>query len=102
MTRAHTKEEMREMFLQLCRETALYWSTVECKTPRKMCDGVVFSMLNIIDGMSGGFPAAIDLVMQPHPDDKEYNISINENWVEPGQVINDDVMLHEFYFQKNE
>lgn len=102
MSEAYTKEEMREMFLARCRETAFYWSTVECKTPREMCDGVVFSMLNIIDGMSGGFPAAIDLVMQPHPDDKEYNISDNENWVEPGQVINDDVMLHEFYFQKNE
>jgi hypothetical protein len=57
-------------------------------------------MLNIIDGMSGGFPAAINLTMEPHPDDKEYCISNDENWVEPGQVINDDVMLHEIFVSK--
>ena len=100
MTRAHTKEEMREMFLHQCREAAFFWSRVEGRTPREMCDGVVFSMLNIIDGMSCGFPAAIDLVMQPHPDDKKYNISNDENWVEPGQVINYDVMLHDCYYTK--
>jgi hypothetical protein len=98
MIEAYTKEEMREMFLYLCRDIARYWSRVEDKTPREMCDGVVFSMLNIIDGCSGGFPAAIDLVLEPHPDDKEYNISNNEKWVEPGQVINNDVMLHDCYY----
>ena len=97
MTKAYTKEEMRQMFLYVCEDTAKYWSEVEGKTPREMCDGVVFSMLNIFDGMSGGFPAAIDLVMQPHPDDKDYCISNDQNWVEAGQVINDDVMLHEQY-----
>ena len=97
-SKAYTKEEMREMFLYQCRAAAYYWSTVEDRTPREMCDGVVFSMLNIIDGMSGGFPAAISLMMEPHPDDKEYNISNDENWVEPGQIINDDVMLHEQYY----
>ena len=97
MTKPYTKEEMREMFLDNCKALAQFWSTVENKTPREMCDGVVFSMLNIMDGMSGGFPAAINLVMEPHPDDKDYCISNDENWVEPGQVINDDVMLHEHY-----
>ena len=97
MTEPYTKEEMREMFLDNCKALAQFWSTVENKTPREMCDGVVFSMLNIMDGMSGGFPAAINLVMEPHPDDKDYRISNDENWVEPGQVINDDVMLHEHY-----
>jgi hypothetical protein len=50
--------------------------------------------------MSGGFPAAISLMMEPHPDDKEYNISDGANWVEPGQIINDDVMLHEIFVSK--
>jgi hypothetical protein len=35
--------------------------------------------------------------MEPHPESKEYDISNDENWVEPGQVINDDVMLHELF-----
>lgn len=65
-----------------------------------MCDGVVFSILNIIDGMSGGFPCAIDLAMSPHPDDKDYYIGNEEQWIEQGQVINDDVMLHELFCQK--
>lgn len=100
MTKPYTKEEMREIFIAECKATAFFWSRVEDRTPREMCDGVVFSILDIIDGMSGGFPAAINLVMEPHPDDKEYNISNAEQWVEPGQVINDDVMLHEVYVSK--
>jgi len=100
MTKPYTKEEMREMFIAQCRATAHFWSIVEDKTPREMCDGVVCSILNIIDGMSGGFPAAINLTMEPHPDDKEYCISNDENWVEPGQVINEDVMLHEVFLSK--
>jgi hypothetical protein len=100
MTRPYTKEEMREMFLAQCKSVAFSWSREKDRTPREMCNGVVFSMLNIIDGMSGGFPAAINLVMEPHPDDKEFCISEGENWVEPGQVINDDVMLHDLFYSK--
>jgi hypothetical protein len=100
MTRPYTKEEMREMFIAQCKAVSFSWSTAKDQTPREMCDGVVFSMLNIIDGMSGGFPAAINLTMEPHPDDKKYCISNDENWVEPGQVINDDVMLHEIFVSK--
>ena len=98
MTRPHTKEEMREMFIDTCKAIAFHWSRVEDQSPREMCDGVVFSIFNIIDGCSGSFPAAINLAMEPHPDDKEYNISNDEKWVEPGLVINDDVMLHETYY----
>jgi len=99
MTESYTKEEMREMFLAQCRAVVFHWSRVEDRTPREMCDGVVFSVLNIIDGMSGGFPAAINLVMEPHPDDKEYCISNDEKWVKNGQIINDDVMLHDCYYR---
>jgi hypothetical protein len=97
MTEPYTKEEMRQMLLDHCKSIAFYWSRLEGGTPREMCDGVVFSMLNIFDGCSGGFPCAINLAMEPHPESKEYDISNDENWVEPGQVINDDVMLHELF-----
>jgi hypothetical protein len=99
MTKPYTKEEMRQMFLDLCRDTARFWSKVENRTPQEMCDGVVFSMLNIIDGTSSGFPAAISLQMEPHPDDKQYNIDNGEQWVENGQIINDDIMLHDLYYK---
>jgi hypothetical protein len=97
MPKAYTKEEMRQMFLDHCRSIAFYWSQLGDITPREMCDGVVFSILNVFDGCSGGFPCAIDLVMAPHPEDKDYHTSNGENWVEPGQVINDDVMLYELF-----
>ena len=54
MTDPYTKEEMRQMFLDHCQTIAFYWSHLEYKTPRERCDGVVFSMLNIFDGCSGG------------------------------------------------
>lgn len=95
----YTKEEMRKMFLKECRDIAQFWSGLEGKTPEEMCDGVVFSLLNVFDGMSGGFPCAIDLVMSPHLEDKQYYIDNGEKWIQQGQVINDDVMLHELYFQ---
>jgi len=97
MTEPYTKEEMRQMFLDNCKSIASYWSQLGDITPREMCDGVVFSILGAIDGCSGGFPCAIDLVMKPHMEDKDYHTPNGENWVEPGQVINDDVMLHELF-----
>jgi hypothetical protein len=42
MTEPHTKEEMRQMFLDECQSIAFYWSRLEDKTPRERCDGVVF------------------------------------------------------------
>jgi hypothetical protein len=97
MAEPYTKEEMRQMFLDQLQSIASYWSQLGDITPREMCDGVVFSILNVFDGCSGGFPCAINLVMEPHPEDKAYHISRAVNWVEPGQVINDDVMLHELF-----
>ena len=96
--RPRTKEEMRELFLDCCRSVADYWSRVEGRTPREMCDGAIFSLLNILDGTAGDFPCAVNLVMQPHSSDRQFCISEGENWVEEGQVINDDVMLHEMYY----
>jgi hypothetical protein len=98
MPEAYTKEEMRQMFLDQLQSIASYWSQLGGVTPREMCDGVVFCVLSVFDGCSGGFPAAIDLALAPHPEDKEYYTSNGENWVEPGQVINDDVMLHDLFY----
>ncbi len=100
--RSYTKEEMREMFLYQCRTIAKYWSRVKDQTKEEMCDGVVFSILSVIDGGSGGFPCAIDLVLRPHPEDKDYWITEGENWVEDGQVINNVTNLHDYYFKRGQ
>lgn len=99
----YTEEEVREMFLASCKHIARYWASVEdphIQTNLDRCDGVVFSILNILDGMACNFPAAIDLVVRPHNEDKAYRIGQGERWVEDGLVINSDVMLHDLYHKK--
>lgn len=105
MSQAKTKEEVREEFLRKVKTIVKFWAT--CKIPEPMrdtieerCDGVAFSILNIFDGTSMGLPA-IDLALCPHEDDKAYYIERDENWYEPGMIINDDVHLHHEYCNLN-
>lgn len=95
MSKAKTKEELMDDFVSSAKHLADYWSRIESITDKGKCDGVVHSILVMIDGMSGAFPCAIDLVMRPHPEDKQYNIDNDDDYIEDGMVINDDVMLHE-------
>lgn len=95
MSRAITKEEARETFLEQIKTIVDYWSELEQpKSVKDRCDGVAFSILAMIDGCSVGIPA-LDISISPHPDDKQYHIDNGENWYEDGMVINDDCLLHE-------
>ena len=76
---------------------AAYWANEERATVREKCDGVAFSILNIFDGTSGGMPA-FDLLVSPHPDDKQYHINEGSNYYEPGMMIND-CHLHDMYYK---
>lgn len=95
--RAYTVEETRENFLATLRNLSFYWSRQD-GTMRENCDGLCFSILSLIDGSSASFPA-IDLVICPHPDDKEYKKANGDNWYEPGEVFND-CMMHELWHRK--
>jgi hypothetical protein len=98
MSRAYTAEEARDMFLSAARMLAHYWATTpQGGTTQERCEGVVFSLLNCIDGTSGSFPCALDLTLRPHPDDKAFHIAEDESYFEPGMVIND-AMLHELFY----
>ena len=97
--RAKTAEEVRDEFLDTVHMLAHYWSIQPDKTPREMCDGLAFSILGLLDGVHMEFPA-VDIVLQPHPDDMEYNIENGEDWYEPGMVINGDCHLHELYYNR--
>lgn len=92
---AISEEELRAQFMDGARCTARYWAGLEGKTSLEVAEGVVHSILCMIDGCSSAFPAAIDLVARPHPDDKEYNIRNGEDWVEDGTVLNANTSLHE-------
>lgn len=87
---AHTKEQARDELLSYVRNYCAYWAR-EGKSPKDMCEGLAFSILNIFDGTAGMLPA-FDIVCRPHPDD-------NGHPFVDGMVINDDCQLHELFVQ---
>lgn len=91
--RAWTAEEMKERFLRLLLATADEWARYPSKTPQERCEGLAVSMLATFDG-EGDLPA-VDLVLRPHENDKEYHQGLEENWIEDGTVINANDSLHE-------
>ncbi len=97
--RAYTKEEVRKNFLLCVLSLADYWATVEERDVREKLHGLVFSLMTIFDGGAMEFPA-LNIVLDPHPEDKDFCIEEGENWCEPGMIINDDVQLHELLCQE--
>jgi hypothetical protein len=98
-SRAHTAEEAQKMFLDQARSIARYWANLQGKTPRERCEGVVFSMLVMIDGGSAGLPA-FDLVACPHPDDEKFHREEGENFWQDGMAINSNTQLHEQFHER--
>ena len=96
MAKAKTKEQVRADLLDTIRSYAEYWDKVDRKTSIEKLHGLAFSILGIFDGTTPGLPA-LDIVLRPHPDDKEYQKDQDEDWFEDGMVINDDVHLHDKY-----
>lgn len=96
--RAYTTDEARYHFL--CHLSALsrYWAKLPDKTKQERLDGLVHSILNVFDGTSGGM-CALDLVLCPHPSDKEFHQSEGSNWYEPGLAINGIVHMHKEWFE---
>lgn len=95
MSRAKTTEEARLNFLDQIRGLTDYWANLSGDHDAKYrCEGVAFSMLSLIDGCSG--MPAMDISLAPHEDDKQFHIDNDENWYEPGMVIND-CMLHDLW-----
>lgn len=88
VSRAYTKEEIREQFLEHIKELIKYWARLPNKSLEDVGEGVAFSILNIFDGTTMNLPA-FDITVRPHPDDKGYNVARNENWYKDGTVIND-------------
>lgn len=95
--RAWTAGELRDQFMDTCRAYADWWAdpahSPDSTWPERV-QGLLHSLLVIVDGGNGGLPA-FKLLADPHPDDKQYHISEGENWIEPGTEITEDVSLHE-------
>lgn len=81
-----------------------YWSSPSVahaghSTEQSRMEGLCHSIQAYLDGRTLS-SCAIDLVLAPHPNDKEYCINQGENWFEPGMIINE-VSLTETFYQFN-
>lgn len=100
--RAVTAEELRDQLLDHMLCMARYWAELESEnhtTVLSKIEGFAHSVLVMLDGCScsSGLPA-FDLVAKPHPDDKQYHIDNEENWIEDETRISD--MLHEHWYKR--
>lgn len=96
MSKSKSVEQVRGEFIDQVKVIASYWARLPNKTEMERCDGVAFSILNILDGCSN--MPAFDLLVSPHEDDKQFNIDEGEDYYEPKMMIND-CMLHDAYFK---
>ena len=101
MSRPHTPKEMRERFLNYTRAIVDYWEREGGLSERDRMEGLVFSMLIMLDGEAVGIPA-FNLVPAPHPLDREEHRLLDENWwPDDGTPMNSGVALHEEWCARN-
>lgn len=96
--RPYTKEELCENLIKHIHHLIEYWDNEPVSSKDKL-EGLGHSILSAIDGCTIAVPGSYKLVTDPHPSDKEYCISHNLNYVEPGIAINDEVYLHAQFFK---
>lgn len=96
--RAWAEDEVIDRFIKSAQNIAAYWSKQRKYSRLDMCEGVAFSLLSLLDGCTMALPR-MKLVLDPHPEDKEFLQSEGENWFEPGMEI--DTVLHEQFFKKD-
>jgi hypothetical protein len=92
--KAYTKKEVRDKFLYYIKSLEKYWLELPNKTVEERLNGLIFSILVTFDGESIEFPA-MDIVLSPHPSDKQYHIDRGDKWYSNKIAFNDDVCLHE-------
>ncbi len=105
--RAHTQEEMQDLFLDQIAARVNYWAHVDIQ-PNKgeteahaRLSGLAFSILTILDGCSE-LPS-FEIVPTPAEGDREFLIEEGENYWPPSELpenvatIHGGSMLHELY-----
>lgn len=96
MSRAYTEDEVRKHFLDQLKALADYWA-ITGQDPQDACEGLVFSILALLDGVA--LMPAFEVRLSPHPDDKQFHQDQGENWYEPGTEVTDG-SLHDAWSQK--
>lgn len=103
MSRAYTKAEMRDLFVNEVLARARYWATVKRSDEDKLL-GLAHSVLVILDGLASGMPA-FEVIPVPHESDEAYHRKNGSNWwptpygavrkVVESYGIHEGVLLHE-------
>ena len=103
MSRPFTKEECREMFMSHVRSMVKYWQGIYFErkvSGYEAIEGMVHSLLCIIDGVSGGLHA-FRLIPAPYPGDKQDAIKHNENyWPDDIDIADAPDYLHHMLHRK--
>jgi hypothetical protein len=76
--REYTEEEVCRQFLETVWTYIDYWHNLPDKTCRGKLEGLAFSLMAILDGVSS-LPSFV-VAPVPHPGDKKYNKEEGENW----------------------
>lgn len=98
MSRALSKEELREQVMQHIRSVVDKAATQAGLTEQERCDVVAIAILGLLDGAYVNLPG-FDIVARPHPDDMPYDIANGNDYIQDGTVINDDCQLRELYYR---
>lgn len=98
MSREYTQQEIQNEFLNNIRGMVDTWSQADMSDKGKLL-GLAFSILAMIDGTTPGFPQ-IELVLNPHPDDKQYRTKQGLNYYPEGATIAVDDSLHDLWHKR--
>ena len=80
----YTTDEIREKVLTHIKKMSVYWESQKNMPSCEKLDGLVFSILSMLDGCSMDLPGFI-VAPDPHPSDKEYHIDNNEKYFPDNQ-----------------
>lgn len=97
MSAIYSKEDVVEKLLLRIKAIRDFWLYEDQSDDVKTkIDGFIFSLLNMFDGGTIDIPH-LNISCDPHPCDKEFCVSNEQDYFEPGQVINDDCSLHDLW-----
>ncbi len=86
-SRAKTEKETKMEILEYIKTMRNYWIDLPSKSLKERMNGIIFSILVMFDGESD-LPA-MDIVIRPHEDDRDYNEKYDTNWFPDGLILED-------------
>jgi hypothetical protein len=99
---AYTAEEACTLLIEAIWARVRYWEREGKNGNAHAFSGLAFSLLVLLDGTGSSVLPGMELVLRPHPDDKEYHLGNGQNYFEDGMAINESIYLHEMFYEDND